>query len=346
MKEGKGSIIVYESSEKPPFALLYKNFWTFSEIFSSSLDRVPFLVNKPTIQREGVSMKIWPDCIPCILKMSLGIARVVMKDKDQVRRFMGQVIRLRYFDGGDWGVTSPEVIKDVWLKVIEFSGKPDPLKEIKDEQNKMALAIYPKAKELVWKSKDPLLGAIKLAIAGNSIDAMTDVKGESTEEIVKRWNQWEIDNENFNILKEKLEKTRSLVYLGDNCGEIIFDRLLIEVFLKMYRMEITFITRTLPILNDATLQDGLSMGIGSVAQVMENGLPEPIPGTYLKKIGSKVKTLIERSDLVISKGGGNYDSLTEEEGLKGKVSFLFLAKCYPYCNIHDVLLNTPVIYNF
>jgi uncharacterized protein with ATP-grasp and redox domains len=291
-------------------------------------------------------MKIWPDCIPCILKMSLGIARVVMKNEDQVRRFMEQVIRLRYFNGGNWEVTSPEVIQDVWLKVIEVSGKSDPLKEIKDEQNKKALAIYPKAKELVWKSKDPLLGAIKLAIAGNSIDAMTDVKGESPEEILKRWNQLEIDNENFNILKERLEKTRRLVYLGDNCGEIIFDRLLIELLLQKYRIEITYITRTLPILNDATLQDALSMGIENVAQVIENGLPEPLPGTYLKRIGSEAKTLIERSGLVISKGGGNYDSLTEEEGLKGKVSFLFLAKCYPYCNIHDVLLNAPVIYNF
>ena len=291
-------------------------------------------------------MQIWPDCIPCILKMSLGIARVVMKNEDQVRRFMEQVIRLRYFNGEDWRVTSPEVIKDVWLKVIEVSGKSDPLKEIKDEQNKKALAVYPKAKELVLKSKDPFLEAMKLAIAGNSIDAMTDVKGESPEEIIKRWNQLKIDNENFNILKERLKKTRRLVYLGDNCGEIVFDRLLIEVLLAMYRIEITFITRTLPILNDATLQDALSMGIVSVAQVMGNGLPEPIPGTYLKRIDSESKTLIERSDLVISKGGGNYDSLTEEKGLKGKVSFLFLAKCYPYCSIHHVTLNAPVIYNF
>ncbi|MGA2317349.1 MAG: ARMT1-like domain-containing protein [Thermodesulfobacteriota bacterium] len=276
-------------------------------------------------------MQIWPDCIPCILKMSLGIARVVMKDEDQVRRFMEEVLRLK---------------KDVWLKVIEVSGKSDPLEEIKNEQNSKALAIYPIAKELVLKSKDPFLGAIKLAIAGNSIDAMTDVKGEAPEEIVKKWERLEIDIENLNCLKERLKKTRRLVYLGDNCGEIIFDRLLIEVLLEMYSLEITFITRTLPILNDATLQDALSMGIGEVTQVMENGLPEPLPGTYLKRINPESKTLIERSDLVISKGGGNYDSLTEEKGLKGKVSFLFLAKCYPYCNIHHVTLNAPVIYNF
>jgi damage-control phosphatase, subfamily I len=291
-------------------------------------------------------MQIWPDCIPCILKMSLGIARVVMKDEDQVRRFMEEVLRLKYFSGKERKVTSPEVIKDVWLKVIEVSGKSDPLEEIKNEQNSKALAIYPIAKELVLKSKDPFLGAIKLAIAGNSIDAMTDVKGEAPEEIVKKWERLEIDIENLNCLKERLKKTRRLVYLGDNCGEIIFDRLLIEVLLEMYSLEITFITRTLPILNDATLQDALSMGIGEVTQVMENGLPEPLPGTYLKRINPESKTLIERSDLVISKGGGNYDSLTEEKGLKGKVSFLFLAKCYPYCNIHHVTLNAPVIYNF
>jgi hypothetical protein len=121
---------------------------------------------------------------------------------------------------------------------------------------------------------------------------------------------------------------------------------LIEVLLEMYRLEITYITRTLPILNDATLKDALSVGIGKVAQIMENGVPEHLPGTFLNRVNSESKTLIERSDLVISKGGGNYDSLTEEESLKGKVSFLFLAKCYPYCHIHHVSLNAPVIYNF
>jgi hypothetical protein len=269
-----------------------------------------------------------------------------MKDEDQVRRFMEEVLRLKYFSGKDQKVTSPDVIKDVWLKIIEVTGEDDPLKEIKNVQNSKALATYPMAKELVLKSEDPFLGAIKLAIAANSIDAMTDVKGEAPEEIIKRWDRLEIDREKLNGLKERIRKARRLVYLGDNCGEIVFDRLLIEVLLEMYRLEITYITRTLPILNDATLKDALSMGMGKVAQIMENGLPEHLPGTFLNRINSELKTLIERSDLVISKGGGNYDSLTEEEKLKGKTSFLFLAKCYPYCHIHHVSLNAPVIYNF
>jgi uncharacterized protein with ATP-grasp and redox domains len=290
-------------------------------------------------------LKIWPDCLPCILKMSLGIARAVMRDEDHVRRFMEKVLELKYFTGEDWQVTSPEIIKDVWLKVIEASGEVDPLREIKNAQNSKALAVYPIAKELVSKSKDPLLGAIKLAIAGNSIDAMTDAKGEKPEEIIARWQRFEIDSENLGCLKERLRKTRSLVYIGDNCGEIVFDRILIEVLLEMYHLEITFITRTLPVLNDVTLQDALSTGIGMVARVIENGISEPLPGTYLKRIHSELKTLIGSSDLVISKGGGNHDSLTEEK-IRGKISSLFVAKCYPYCSIYHVPLNAPVIYNF
>jgi len=291
-------------------------------------------------------MKIWPDCIPCILKMSLGVARVVTKDEEQVRRFMEEVLELKYFDGENWKVTSPEVIKDVWLKVIKVTGEADPLKEIKNEQNKKALAVYPTAKELVLKSQDPLLEAIRLAIAANSIDAMTDVKGEAPEKIIKKWYRLEIDSKKFNGLKERVREARSIVYLGDNCGEIVFDRLLIEVLLQMYHPKITFITRTLPIMNDATLQEVLSVGIGEIAQVVENGVREPLPGTFLKRINSELKTLIEKSDLVISKGGGNYDSLTEEEKIKGKTSFLFLAKCYPYCHLHQVSLGDPIIHNF
>ena len=291
-------------------------------------------------------MKIWPDCIPCILKMSLGIARVAMKKEEQIKRFMEKILDLKYFDGEDWRVTSPEVIKDVWSKVIEISGEADPLREIKDEQNTRALAIYPAAKEMVYKSEDPFIAAVKLAIAANFIDAMTDIRGEAPEEVIERWHRLEIGVENLNGLKERLRGSRKLAYLGDNCGEIVFDKLLIEVLLKTYHPEITFVTRSLPILNDATLQDALSVGIGKVARVKENGDADPLPGTFLKRIDSETKTLIERSDLVISKGGGNYDSLTEDKRLKGKVTFLFLAKCYPYCNLHHVSLDAPIIYNF
>jgi len=291
-------------------------------------------------------MKIWPDCIPCIFNMSLGIARLAMKDEGQIRRLMEEILKLRYFTGEDWEVTSPEVVKHVWYKISEISGDTDPMREIKKKQNNRALEIYSISKEKVLKNQDPLLEAIKISVAGNAIDAMRNVGGEAPEGVLKRWHQFEINDEHLNRLKERLKKSQKIVYLGDNCGEIVFDKILIEVLHEMYHPEITFITRTLPIMNDATLQDAISVGIGETAQMMENGIQEPLPGTFLKKISQEMKTKIEASDLIISKGGGNYDSLTEEEELKGKVSFLFLAKCHPYCSIHQVSLGAPIIYNF
>jgi uncharacterized protein with ATP-grasp and redox domains len=259
---------------------------------------------------------------------------------------MEEVLRLKYFNGKNQKVTSPDVIRDVWLKVIEVTGEADPLGKVKNEQNRKALAAYSKARALVLKSEDPFSGAVKLAIAANSIDAMTDVKGEAPEEIIKKWHSLEIDRKHVNGLKERFRKARTVVYLGDNCGEIVFDKLFIEVLLAMHPVDITYVTRTLPVMNDATLKDALSMGMEKVAHLVENGLPEHFPGTLLKRIDSELKKLIEESDLLISKGGGNYDSLTEEKELKGKTSFLFLAKCYPYCHLHRVSLNAPVIYNF
>jgi uncharacterized protein with ATP-grasp and redox domains len=278
--------------------------------------------------------------------MSLGIAYLVIKDKGQVRRFLNQILKLKYFRGEDWEVTSPEVIKQVWLRLLEVSGESDPMKEIKKEQNQKAMELYPVAKKTVLGSHDPLLESVKLAIAGNSIDAMVNVEGEAPEKILKRWSNLGIDAGNLSRFKERLEKTRKLVYLGDNCGEIVFDKLMMEVLRKLYPLEIIFVTRTLPVMNDITFQDALSIGIEEVAQMMENGTPEPLPGTFLKKISRELKAEIESSDLVISKGGGNYDVLTEENDLKGKISFLLTAKCHPYCSIHQVSLTDPIIYNF
>jgi uncharacterized protein with ATP-grasp and redox domains len=269
-----------------------------------------------------------------------------MKGEGQVRRFVEQVLKLKYFRGEDWRVTSSEVIKSVWLKLLEVSGEADPMKEIKMEQNSRALEIFPVAKKMVLKSPDPFLAAIKLSIAGNAIDAMTKVRGETTEKILERWDKFEIDAGNLNRLKGRLKKTRKLVYLGDNCGEIVFDKLLLEILREIYHLETTFVTRTLPVMNDATLQDALSVDMDQVAQIMENGVHEPFPSTFMKKISRELRTMMEASALIISKGGGNHDTLTEEEGLKGKVSFLLLAKCRPYCSYHRVSLHTPIIYNF
>ena len=290
-------------------------------------------------------MLIWPDCIPCILRMSLEVARLAIRDEEGIRRFMEEILKFRSLKGEDWCVTSPEVIRDVWIMMQHISGEADPLRVIKEEQNRRALELLPLVKEQILRSRDPLEEAVRFAIAGNSIDAMTKAR-RATEAMCEILQDHGIDPLEMEQFEERLRRARTVVYLGDNCGEIVFDRLLIEMIRDRYGLDVIFVTRTLPVLNDATLQDATSVGMEEVAQVAENGIPEPLPGTILDKASPQVRTLMEGADLIISKGGGNYDSLTEEEGLKGKVTFLFQAKCYPYCTLHRSPLGGLVLYNY
>jgi hypothetical protein len=269
----------------------------------------------------------------------------VTSDEAQVRRLMGGALKLKPLRGENWGVTPPEVIRDVWVKIQAVSGNTDPFSRVKAEQNRAVLELYPFSKDLVLKSRDPLLEAVKLSIAGNSMDAMRPPKEQPTQELIESLVEPPIRPEDVEGLKERLGEARRIVYLGDNCGEIVFDKLLIELIRETYGPEVVFVTRTLPVLNDAILQDALSVGIDTVVQVVENGITEPFTGTTLEKVSPEVRALIEGSDLVISKGGGNYDTLTEEEEVRGKVTFFLQAKCHVYCTIHQVPLGALIVHN-
>jgi len=291
-------------------------------------------------------MKIWPDCIPCILKMSLEVMRTATEDEQRVNRFLTEILELKPLRGENYSITSPELIRDVWLKMEKFSGVRDPLKVKKQEQNRNALKIYTVAKEIIEKKNDPIVEALKLAILGNAIDSMVGMEGFTGEGIVKLLQESWIDAIAVEELKKKISSVRKITYLGDNCGEIVFDRLFIETLRKFYDAEIIYITRTLPILNDALFEDALSIGMDEVAEVMENGISEPLCGTFVEKVSKEMKDLIEDSNLVISKGLGNYESLSEYEHLRGKISFLLRGKCYPSCAVHGVPLGSLIVDHF
>lgn len=290
-------------------------------------------------------MLMWPDCIPCIPRMCLDVARPAMSDERQLAELMDAVLQLKPLRGEDWTVTPPEVIRDVWLKIERTTGESDPLKTLKTEQNRSALEIYPSAKDLVSNSANPFLEAVKLAAAANSSDAMGDVEREAVQSIVSLLSSLVIAPQRLEGLRRRLRQAHEVVYLADNCGEIVFDKLLSEVIRDAYDPEIVFVTRTVPILNDATLEDAVAVGMDEVAQVMESGIQDPLPGTILTELPPEVGKLIEQTDLVIAKGGGNHDTLSEEEEVKGKVSFLLQAKCHPYCTIHEASLGALVVHN-
>jgi damage-control phosphatase, subfamily I len=291
-------------------------------------------------------MHIWPDCVPCITKMALELARLAFKDEQRVQRFMEEVLKFPSLRGENWNIISPRVVREIWKKVTEESGNNDPMRQIKAEQNQKALHMYPVAKELVVKSIDPFLTALKLAIVGNSLDAMVSVKDDTAQGLVQGLDSLSINVEHVKTFRERLSKARTILYFTDNCGEIIFDKLFLETLHTVYDIKVTAVTRTVPILNDALLKDAEQVSLSSVATLMENGIQDAIAGTIVAEVSPKVRSLIDESDLLVSKGVGNYDAFTEETWLKGRLTMLFHGKCHPCCDPQGAPLGGLVVYNF
>jgi hypothetical protein len=278
--------------------------------------------------------------------MSLNIARTAVKDELEIKAFMEEILKADYFNGNNWAITAPEIISDIWLTMQKMFDVQDPLKTVKQEQNKAALKIYPHTKEFILKSTDPFLESLKFAVSGNAMDIMTGSAKKPSKKYMKTLQGGSIAPKQVEALKQRLARAKKLVYLGDNCGEIVFDKLFMEVIREKYDLEMIFVVRTTPVLNDATRAEALYVGLDQVATVMENGISAPIPGTLLAKASPELHQRINEADLVISKGGGNYDLLSEEKSLTGKCTFLMQAKCEPYCMIHQTRLGDLIVHNF
>lgn len=291
-------------------------------------------------------MHIWPDCILCVEKMALDLGRLALKDEARIKQFMTEVLKLPALRGEDWDMISPRIVREVCRMLMEYTRDPDPMGEIKIEQNRRALQVYPLAKELVLRSADPFLNALKLAIAANQLDAMVSVTEEGALGMLKNLDSFTLDKESVKEFKKRLDKARTITYFSDNCGEIVFDKLFIEVLRSMKEFDITVVTRTVPVLNDATLKEAQSVSLSEVARLVENGIQEAIAGTIVSEVSPEVRAMITESDLLISKGVGNYDAFTEETWLRGRLTMLYHGKCHPCCNATGAQMGALIVHNF
>lgn len=260
-------------------------------------------------------MKTYLDCIPCFLRQTLDTARIITKDERKIRRVMDAVSLL--IPKISLEASPPEIGREIYRAINETIGVKDPYKDIKKKYIKIALSLYPELKKLVESSKDRLLTAIRLAIAGNVIDFAAHPDFVLEREIK------EIISQDFGILhyddfKRKLRQAREILYLADNAGETVFDRLLIEELKK----PVKYVVREKPVINDATREDAILSGIDRVAEVISSGTDAP--GTVLKYCSREFLEIYRSADMIISKGQGNYEALSEE---KKPIFFLLKVKC-------------------
>jgi hypothetical protein len=290
-------------------------------------------------------MQMWPECAPCIDEMISKVAHMALDDQE-VAEFMEDVRRLPALVDPSGAFRSPEVVRDAWSLLVARTGEVDPLADVKRRQNELALGLYETARLSVFESSDPFELAVRLAAAGNRLDAMVDVTGGPKPDLLDRVATMRVDPEHVEVFRARVAQARKIVYFGDNCGEIVFDRLFLEVIEAAAAVQVTFVTREGPVVNDATLTDALAVGLDAVADLVGNGISEPLPGTDLSKVSAKVHKLVEEADLVISKGGANYEMLDHEPELAGKTTFVLFGKCDPLCGSHCVERDDLIVFNY
>jgi uncharacterized protein with ATP-grasp and redox domains len=259
------------------------------------------------------------ECIPCLLRQALEATKMSTTDEIVREKSLREVTI--YLSNEQWTKILPELGTKVHRIVKRVTGNVDPYNQLKEKYNYMALELYPKLKTIVENSEDPLLTAAKVAIAGNVIDFGPKVT-INLEKEVKNVLYNELAINDIDQLKESLFKSRKVLYLADNAGETVFDRILVEELLKQ-NVEVTYAVKDAPILNDATFRDAEIAGITKMAKVMSIGTD--CTGVLFKECSKEFLKEIENSNLVISKGQGNYESLNDVKNKK--IFFLLKIKC-------------------
>jgi len=273
-------------------------------------------------------MKTYLDCIPCFYRQAIESSRLAGLEDDRIKEVVDMTGNLIARDKLD--MTPPEMAGNVQKIIKEISGTDDFYIEIKSKSNKLALNLYDLVKSRVNRSKDRLLTAIEMAIAGNIIDfgVKNSINVEAELERILNEENKMIKNKNnrffaYNEFKQNIDTSKSIIYLADNCGETLFDRILIEEIKNINAsIEIIYSVKEKPILNDALLEDAIFCGIDKLCKVVSSG--SEIPGTVLDMCSKEFLGYYNKADMVISKGQGNFESFVDKNK---PVFYLFMAKC-------------------
>ena len=264
-------------------------------------------------------MRTYLECIPCFLQQALAASRMVTTDPVVHELVVRETLRLSVdlpFDR-----SPPWMAQRIHRLLRDATGNPDPYQEVKRRSNATALRLYPMLEEQVRSSADPFATAVWLAIAGNIIDfgCRTELTDDDIHRAIKEATNARDGDAGVETLRQEVGRARDILYLADNAGEIVFDRLLIQ---QMPTDRVTLAVRGGPVINDATLEDAKAAGLDALMPVVDNG--SDAPGTILDSCSAEFQARFEQCDLVVAKGQGNYETLG---GQSNKVIFLLKIKC-------------------
>lgn len=267
-------------------------------------------------------MKMQEKCLPCVVNQAIKVADMVgMKEKGNLlRRVFSYLSKVDYN-----AITSPELIGEIFSIIKEETGNQDPYKETRQKYNKMFLERLPVYEKEIEQSKNPFEEAVKYAIIGNVIDfnPIHELTILDVERHFKRLKGENLEINDAAFLQKELETAKTILYLGDNCGEICLDKILLKKIKAMNpKVQIFFATRGAAVVNDSIEEDAYLVGIDEVATVVSNG--DSSLGTVLSRTSKEFLQIYEKADVVIAKGQANYECLSTE---KKNIYFLLMTKC-------------------
>ncbi len=287
-------------------------------------------------------MRIFLDCIPCFVRQVLDSVRLTTDDEDIQIRVLRQALRL----AAEMDLTqSPPVMGlKIHRFIRELTENPDPYREVKSRFNAIALRMYPDLRALVDKSPDPLETAVQLAVAGNIIDfgVNSEIEEQGLEEAISTSLNTHLSLSDLEDFKDAIGRAESILYIADNAGEIVFDRLLIE---ELPAGKTTCVVRGSAILNDATIEDARSAGITDIVETIDNG--SDAPGTILEECSDAFRSRFRDAGLIIAKGQGNYETLSD---IDKNIFFILRAKCPVIaadlgCEVGEMVLQRSRVFN-
>ena len=272
-------------------------------------------------------MNIQAECVTCIINQSFKVADAIGADtllKNELTSTVEQMSKSFSFKK-----TPPEIAAGVYETMAKIAKKSDLYDEVKALSTQKARSFVPLLREQLKTSKNKLLTATKIAVAGNVIDLAAAVEFDLEEELAKIFHT-EFAHNDFEALENALSHASYILIIGDNVGEHIFDYMFIEVLKELYpHATFSYMVRGCPIINDVTMKEAREAGFDSLCNLVDSGVNTP--GFTYSHANKPAQELFDRADIVISKGMGNYECMSPTH--RKNVCFLLKVKC-------DVVANS------
>jgi len=267
---------------------------------------------------KTIVMKTYLECIPCIVKQALRTVKLATNDQKIQHSVINAVMKELNSISLE---KSPADNSNIAYRITEkLTGILDPYYALKKEYNLLALSMYPTLKSELDSSSDRLRCAIKLSIVGNVIDFGIGHRF-NLEEDMRRILEADFAVDDCDIFKTSLDRAKNILYLGDNAGEIVFDKILVEELVKLEK-KVTFVVKSAPVINDVLMEDALEVGMNEIAKIIETGSNGI--GVYWDAVSREFLEEYRDADLIVSKGQGNFETM---DGKEGDIFFLLMAKC-------------------